>query len=192
MTAIDLPRGSLVRSRVVPGAGAVLAGALERELTGYAVLTSQSALLLEDDDAGVLTFEDGVPVVAYHTGSDAGGREALAAFPAAGPCRADCYALGVDHLAAVHDTPALRVPAGLPADRLAGDPALAERTRERAPAGRGAGTGTGTGTDDEEPDGGALAAFLDDEERIERLREEARAEAERRAAEWELTDELDG
>ena len=182
MTAIDLPRGSLVRSRVAPGTGTVLERALEGRLTGYAVLTPQSALLLGDDDAGVLTFADGVPVVAYHTGSDAVGREALAGFPTAGPCRADCYALGADHLAAVHDTPALRVPPGLPADRLAGDPALAERTRERAPADRRTG---------DDGSGDALAAFLADEERVERLREEARAEAERRAAEWELTGELD-
>jgi len=178
---IDLPRGTLVRSRVVPGAGAVLESALDDELTGYAVLTPQSTLLLDDADAGVFTFEDGVPVLAYHTG-DAGGREALAAFPTAGPCRADCYALDADRLAVVHDTPELRVPPGLPAERLAEDPPLAERTRERAPECREGEAASGAG---------ALAAFLADEERIDDLRAEARAEAERRAAEWDLTEEFD-
>ncbi|WP_254536957.1 hypothetical protein [Halomarina litorea] len=179
--ALDLPQGTLVRSRVVSGVGTVLADALERDLTGYAVLAPQSSLLLDDAGRGVVTFEAGVPVLAYHTASDVGGAEALADLPASGPCRAALYRLDTAHLETVHDTPALRVPPGMPAERLAGDHELAERTRERAPDDRG----------DAPSDGpGAVEAFLADEERIEAIRAEARSEAARRADEWGLDDQL--
>lgn len=75
------------------------------------------------------------------------------------------------------------MPPGMPAERLAGDPALADRTRERAPEGR-TGDASAEGT-------GAVAAFLEDEQRIGRIREEARAEAQRRAREWGLDDQLE-
>jgi hypothetical protein len=179
MTPLDLPVGTLVRSRVVAGVGRVLADALDRDLTGYAVLTPQSSLLLEEDGRGVLTFRDGVPVLAYHSGSDAGGTAALADLPTTGPCRAALYRLAERHLDAVHDTPSLRVPPAMPAERLAGDPALADRTRERAPADR-------LDSPVDAPD--AVEAFLADEERIEAIRTEARSEARRRASEWGLED----
>ena len=182
MTALDLPRGTLVRSRVVPDIGRTLRDALERDLTGYAVLARQSSLLLDDPGRGVLTFEDGVPTLAYHTESDAGGIEALAEFPATGPCRTALYRLDAAHLELVHDTPSLRVPPGMPAERLAGDPALADLTRERAPDDR-------LDAPSESP--GAVEAFLADEERIEAIRAEARTEAHHRADEWGLADQLD-
>jgi hypothetical protein len=165
---------------VVEGPGVALAAAFERSLTGYAVLTPQSGLLL-DDAAFVLTFEAGVPVLAYDVASDAGGTDALTAFDSAGPCRAELYDLPASALAAAHDTPDLRVPPGAPADHLAADAALADRCRERAP-------------DDREDDAGTdpLEAFLADEERIAAIQAEAEAEAERRAAEWGLDDHLDG
>ncbi len=178
---LDLPQGTLIRSRVVPGVERTLRDALDRGLTGYAVLVPGSSLLLGDSGRGVLTFEDGVPVLAYHTGSDAGGAEALADLPASGPCRTALYRLDAAHLAEVHDTPSLRVPPGTPAERLAGDPDLAERTRDRAPEGRCEVSDSGPG---------AVEAFLADEERIEAIRAEARTEAERRAEEWDLAGEL--
>lgn len=177
--ALHIPRGRLVRSRVVADVRSVLTDALDRGLTGYAVVEPQSALLLDDDGAGVLTFEDGVPVLAYHTGTDAGGPAGLASFAGAGPCHVDCYALDAAALAEAHDTPELRVPPGMPAERLAGDPALADRTRERAPEER---------DDATEPD--AVVAFLEDEERIEAIRAAARDEARRCAEEWGLDDHL--
>jgi hypothetical protein len=180
MDAELLADGRLVRSRVVSDVHELLSDVLERGLTGYAVLEPGESLLLDADGKGVLTFEEGVPVLAYHTATDDGGPPALAAF-GDGPYRADCYELGRGALAEVHDTPELRVPPGMPAERLAGDPALADRTRERAPDGRG----------EDASDTGAVAAFLEDEERIERIREEARAEAQRRAREWGLDDQLE-
>lgn len=178
-TGLHIPRGRLVRSRVVPDVRTVLVDALDRDLTGYVVVEPQSALLLGDDGAGVMTFEDGVPVLAYHTGTDEGGATGLAAFAGTGPCHVDCYELDASALAEAHDTPELQVPAGMPAERLAGDPALADRTRERAPDDRQAPT---------EPD--AVVAFLDDADRIEAIRREARDEARRRAEEWGLDDHL--
>lgn len=62
----------------------------------------------------------------------------------------------------------------MPAERLAGDAAFAEPTRAWA-------------TDDQAPDeNDALEAFLEDEAAVERLRESARCEAERRIEEWNL------
>ncbi|MWG33018.1 hypothetical protein [Halomarina oriensis] len=178
--SVDIPHGRLVYSRVVDDVGVALATAFERSLTGYAVLTPQSALLLDDAEC-VLTFEAGVPVLAYDVASDVGGTDALTAFSAGGPCRTELYDLPADALTVAHDTPELRVPPGAPADHLADDAALADRCRARAPDDR---------TDDPETD--PLEAFLADEERIAAIQEEARADAERRAAEWGLDDHLDG
>jgi len=177
---VGIPHGPLVHSWVVEGPGVALAAAFERSLTGYAVLTPQPGLLL-DDAAFVLTFEAGVPVLVYDVASDAGGNDALTAFDSAGPCRAELYDLPASALAAAHETPDLRVPPGAPADHLAVDAALADRCREHAP-------------DDREDDAGTgpLEAFLADEERIAAIQAEAEAEAERRAAKWGLDDHLDG
>jgi len=176
-----LPRGQLVRSRVVGDPATALATALDRDLTGYVVFEPGDALLLDADGRGVLTFEDGVPVLAYHTGTDAGGSEAIADFAVPGPYSVEAFELDPAALADLHDTPALRVPPGLPAERLAGDPALADRTRDVAPDDR-----VGTNDDASSP----VAAFLDDEEKVAAIREQARTEARNRAEEWGLTDAL--
>lgn len=180
-----VPRGRLVRSRVVDDPATALAVALDRSLTGYAVLEPQETLLLGDDARGVLTFEAGVPVVAYHTGTDRGGPSALGDLAMPGPYSADLYRLDRDALAPVHETDPLVVPPGMPADRLAGDPDLAERTRERA-AERTARGASAAGVE-EDP----VVAFLDDEEKIAAIQRRAREEAERRAEAWDLDDHLD-
>ena len=181
---MNLPTGRLVRSRVVDDPSVALAAALDRELTGYCVLAPQDALLLDADGKGVLTFESGVPVVAYHASTDRGGPAALADLAVPGPYSADLYELDADALAEVHDTPELQVPPGMAAERLAGDPDLAERTRATAPADRLAGTAV------EGESRSAVEAFLADEGKVEAIREQAREEARRRAEEWGLDDEL--
>ena len=174
---MKLPQGQLVRQRVVAGPGTPLANALDAELTGYARLESQDALLLDADGVGVLTFEGGVPVVAYHTGTDTAGSAALADIAVAGPYRLELYELDHQVLEEVHATEELQVPPDAPAERLAGDPALAARTRRAAPDRR---------AEDGDEETGAVVAFLEDEEKVERIRERAREEAEQRAAEWDL------
>lgn len=175
---MEIPRGDLVHSRVVDGPGEALRTVLSRGLTGYLVLEPSDRLLLADGVQGVITVEDGVPVVAY-AGDGAGGDAALASLSTPGPCRADCYSLAPDTLSDVHSTQALRVAPGAPARELADDPELAERTRERAPEGR-----------HREESHDAVAAFLADDERIAAIREDARSEARARAPEWGLEDQL--
>ncbi|MBP1988040.1 hypothetical protein [Halolamina salifodinae] len=175
---LDLPRGTLVRSRV--GVAGALEAALSRDLTGYARIEPDS--LLADGDPGVLTFADGVPVAAYcerGAKGDSRGVDALAALAVPGPCTVELYELPAGSLDRVHEQPSFTVPPGAPAEELADDATLAERTRERAP--------------EEATDRGgasALESFLEDEERIAAIQEEARAEAEKRAAEWGLDGEL--
>lgn len=171
---MKLPRGRLVRQRVVSSLGTPLARALDDGLTGYARLESQDALLLDAEGVGVVTFEDGVPTVAYHTGTDNGGETALSDIAVSGPHRLGLYELDADVLADVHDADDLCVPPGLPAEQLAGDPELAARTREQAPADRREETTTT----------GAVETFLDDEEKIAAIRGRAREEALDRADEW--------
>jgi len=175
---MKLPRGRLVRRRVVTSPATALDDALAADLTGYARLATQDALLLDADGVGVLTFEDGVPVAAYHTGTDAAGPDALADIAVAGPYRLELYELDAGELDAVHETESFRVGPGTPAERLAGDDDLAARTRKRAPpewVERESSPEEGTS---------AVEAFLDDEERIAQIRERAREQAEQRAAEW--------
>lgn len=175
-----LPRGQLVRSRVVADASTPLVDALDRALTGYVRLAPQESVLLDGDGVGVLTFEDGVPVVAYHPGTDRGGAAALADLAQPGPYSAELYRLAPADLAAAHEVAELQVPPGVPAERLGGDPALADRTREAAPDGRAVGG-----------DADPVASFLDDDEKIAAIRDQAREEAERRAAEWGLDGALE-
>ena len=177
---MNVPQGRLVRSRVVDDPGAVLTAALDRSLTGYAVLEPQDALLFDEGARGVVTFEAGVPVLVYDATSDRGGPDALADLAVPGPYRVELYELPPEDLAAAHDTPALRVPPAMPAERLAGDADLAARTREVAPPSRL----------DDEPPGSAVEAVLADEEKIEAIRAQAREEAQRRAEEWGLTSTL--
>ncbi len=70
---MNQPRGDLVRSRVVSDPATALTAVLERELTEYAVFEPQDSLLLDADGHGIVTFEAGVPLFAYHTGTDRGG-----------------------------------------------------------------------------------------------------------------------
>ncbi|MFW5949239.1 MAG: hypothetical protein ACOCSD_06535 [Halolamina sp.] len=177
--ALDVPRGRLVRSRV--GVAGALDAALDRDLTGYARIDPDS--LLAGSEPGVVTLEDGVPTAAYcerdgGEGGDSRGVGALAALAGPGPCAVELYELPDGALDEVHDVGEFSVPPGAPAAELADEPPLAERARERAP--------------DDAPKGGAsaLESFLQDEERIAAIQQEARAEAEERAAEWGLDGEL--
>jgi hypothetical protein len=176
---MNVPAGDLRRSRVVADAAVPLEAALDRRLTGYLALRPADPLA-PDDSGGIITVEDGVPVVAYHDGTDRGGTAALAPLSESGPYRAELYAAEVDGLAAVHEVEALRVAPGSPAEQVADAPDLARRTRERAPAARLSAEG-----DD------AVEAFLADEERIADIKRRARAEAERRASEWGFDDAVD-
>jgi len=179
-----LPQGNLLRRRVVADLSTPLSHALELSLTGYARLESGDALLLDADGVGVITFQRGVPVVAYHTGADSGGEAALADIAVTGPSRVELHELDADSLAEIHDAAELRVPPGLPAERLAGDASLAERIRKSAPASR-----RRDGSESSET--AAVEAFLEDEARIADIRERARDRATARATEWgfEIADE---
>jgi hypothetical protein len=168
-----LPVGRLVRSRVVDDPGTVLVEALDRGLTGYATLEPQGALLADEGSRGVLVFEAGVPRLAYHPRTG-GGEAALPEMAGPGPCRVEIHEASASALPAL-DAPGPSVDPGSPAERLAGDPDLAARTRRRAPDGDG---------------GSAVEAFLDDEAAIEAVRDAARTEAERHAEEWGLEGEL--
>lgn len=178
---LHIPRGELLRSRVVTDPATILRTALEERLTGYATVAPGETLLLDGEARGVLTFGDGVPVLAYDPATDDGGADALATLADPGPVRVELYRLPSSALAEAHETPALRVAPGAPAAELAGDPDLADRTREIAPAERRGGPDDG---------GNAVAAFLADEDRVAAIREQAREEATERAAEWGLEDAL--
>lgn len=175
-----IPEGELLRSRVVTDLAPALEDALDRRLDGYAVLAPRDVLLDDADDRGVLTFDGGVPALAYHAGTDRGGPPALADV-GAGPYRVELYAVDAAALDVPHAAAELRVPAGMPAERLAGDASLAERTRAVAST---------DCTAERDDDGGALEAFLEDEAAVAEIRESARVEAERRAEEWGFGDAI--
>ena len=185
-TTLAIPRGELLQSRVVADVGETLERVLDRELTGYATLVPQETLLSAGDARGVLTFETGVPVLAYDTATDRGGAAALASIAVPGPYRVELYAVARSKLEAAHATTALRVPPDAPATELADDPALAARTRDAAPADRWPDESGGG----ERGDGDAVTAFLADDDRIAAIREQAREEARARAAEWGLDEAL--
>ena len=173
---MNVPPGRLVRSRVRCDTAAVLREALDTALTGYATLEPRDALL-GSGGRGVLVFVGGVPTMAYHPDSEAGGPAALAKLGAPGPCRAELHAVPESDLPDPDADPSLRVPPGVPAERLAGAPELAARARRLA--------------SEEVPAGdSAVLAFLDDECKVEAIRENAREEAERRAEEWGFDDAL--
>ncbi|MEF8838420.1 MAG: hypothetical protein V5A24_01630 [Haloarculaceae archaeon] len=173
---MNLPRGSLLRKRVVADPATALATALDREVTGYLRLSPQDALLLEAEGTGIVTLAEGVPVVAYHTGTDRGGPVALGDMALPGPYGMALHGLDAEGLGPVHETEDFRVSPGMPAERLAGDPDLADRTRAAAPAAR-----LGESTVRQQS---AVEAFLEDEQKIRSLKERARTEARERAAEW--------
>ncbi|WP_266075614.1 hypothetical protein [Haladaptatus caseinilyticus] len=178
--------GELVRSRVVSDPATALSTVLERRLTGYAVFEPQDTLLLDADGHGIITFEAGVPVFAYHTGTGRGGPPALADLAVPGPYSIDLFRLRSDELDHVGANGNRRVPPGMPAERLAGDPELASRTRKCAPIDRQ------QALPDDEGDSpvSAVEAFLEDEEKIDAIRKQAREEAKRRAEEWGLDSQL--
>jgi len=121
---MKLPRGDLVASRVVDDYAVALRDALDDAVTGYLVLEPGSTLLTGDDDAGVLTLADGVPVLASHTGTERGGPGALADLAGPGPVQVDRRVVASTALAEVHDVDgrdALAVAPGEPARVLAGD-----------------------------------------------------------------------
>lgn len=180
---LRIPRGNLLRSRVVSDIGTTLSRALDRELTGYATLVPQETLLLSGDAKGVITFEDGVPVLAYNTVTDSGGPDALAELAVPGPYRVELYAVDAAALERAHEETALRVAPTAAATELADDQALADRTRAAAPDRRL------EDRSDSETD--AVAAFLGDDDRIEAIREQAQAEARSRAEEWGLDEALE-
>lgn len=187
LAAERVPRGDLVRARVAAAFADPLSAALDDELTGYLRVEPGEAVLGGGGDEAVITLDSGVPVLAYGAGPDADGPAALAGLAGAGPVRVESYRLPADALAWLHDPDAarsdpFRIAPDAPARELADDAALAARTRRAAPAERRERGG----------DHDALAAFLADEERVEAVREQARAEAEARAAEWGLTDQLGG
>ncbi|WP_049971436.1 hypothetical protein [Haladaptatus cibarius] len=187
---MNLPRGELVRSRVVSHPATMLETVLERELTGYAVFEPQDSLLLDAEGHGIITFEAGIPNLVYHTGTNRGGSVALADLAMPGPYSIDLFRLSGDELASVEGGERneydWEIPPGMPAKRLAGDPELADRTREQAPTERN--RLTSDGETDDPPS--AVEAFLENDEKIDAIREQAREEAQRRAEEWGLNDQL--
>ncbi|MFC7229531.1 hypothetical protein N0B31_19190 [Salinirubellus salinus] len=173
---MDVPPGRLVRSRVQCDASAVLREALDTSLTGYAALEPRDALL-GGGGRGLLVFRDGVPTMAYHPDSGAGGAAALAKLAGPGPCRAELHAVDAAALPDADGAAEFRVPPGMPAERLAGAPELAARARRLA-------------TEEAPETDSAVLAFLEDERKVEAIRENAREEAERRAEEWGFDDAL--
>ncbi|RRJ27878.1 hypothetical protein [Halocatena pleomorpha] len=189
MTELVLPQGRLLRSRVVSDVHTVLLAALDRSLTGYAVVVPSRTNAAGN---GAFTFDQGVPVLVYHAGTDTGGERALAAFKDVGPCRIDLYALSRERLRSIHDGSTLSVPPALPATYLTGDRTLTVRTRKRAARRSDTDIDTDSTGDDTTPpaDHDAVTAFLADADRIETLREQARDEARQRAKEWDLDEQL--
>lgn len=177
---MNLPQGRLLRQRVLDTVETVLADALERELTGYARLEPQETLLLSADRAGVLSFENGVPVAAYHTNPDRAGADALTEIASHGPYRLGLYALDSGGLDRLHRDDSVRVPPGLPAEVLGGDQQLIERTRAAAPTERIENIET------EQSGLDTVEAFLEDKSRIDGIKTRAQSEAESRADDWNL------
>jgi hypothetical protein len=169
-----IPDGELLRSRVVTALAPALSDVLDRRIDGYALVSSRDTLLGGDDESGVITFEEGVPILAYHSRTDRGGPPALDDIGSP-PYQFELYALEADTLELPHRTEELRVSPGMIAERLASDPDLADRTREVA--------GDACETSDD-----TVEAFLEDEAAIEEIRQSAREEALDRAEEWDFAD----
>ena len=179
---MNISEGQLKRSQVVAEFGPVLAELLAEQLTGYSRIEPGDSVVLEADGAGVLTFNSGVPVAAYHTASDATGEAALEELSRLGPFSIEVYTASTAVLNTVQETDAALIPPERPAELLAGDPTLADRTRAQASTAQLDRTREAT----EE----ALISFLSDEKRIEQIRREAKQQARRRAQRWGLDAEL--
>ncbi|MFB6266847.1 MAG: hypothetical protein ABEI31_04240 [Halodesulfurarchaeum sp.] len=172
---MTLPSGQPCFDRVVMSVEEPLEVALERELTGYGVVVPQAGLLGDGPGEGVIWFDDGIPIRARHTASGRTGSEALADIAETGPYRVRLVAASRSADAATGPD----LPPGAPAERLAGNEGLAKRTREAA-------SHHHDGEPADELD--AVEAFLADQEKIEAIQRQARAEARQRAAEWGLED----
>lgn len=168
---MSLPEGQPCFDRVVMAVDDPLAEALDREMTGYGVIVPQAGLLGEGTGKGILWFDAGIPVDARHTGTGRTGSEALADVAATGPFRVRLVEAALPPDVAKREP----LPPGAPAERVAGNGALAARTREAADR-------DDERVQDDELD--AVEAFLADEEKIEAIQEQAAAEARRRAEEW--------
>ncbi|WP_182021554.1 hypothetical protein [Haloquadratum walsbyi] len=178
----QIPTGDLCRSRTDADIAETLISALNRSLTGYVVFEPQQSILAGEDDRAVITFEQGVPMAAYHTDNDVVGSEAIDALSDSGTPHVDVHTLPAAALMSIHRdvTDTFAVAPTAPARHLTNDATLVERTRNVAPQTRVDGTDTQT----------AVEAFLADTDRIESIKQEARAEAAARAAEWGFTDQL--
>ncbi len=168
---MSLPSGQPCFDRVVMSVDEPLAEALERELTGYGVIIPQAGLLGEATGKGILWFDRGVPCSARHTGTGRTDSEALADIAETGPYRVRLVDVVLPETVRERDSLA----PGAAAERVAGDPELAERTRRAA---------GGTASTDPDAELDAVEAFLADEDKIEAIQQQAAAEARTRAAEW--------
>lgn len=179
----QIPTGDLCRSRTDADIAETLVSALDRSLTGYIVFEPQQSILAGDDDRAVITFEQGVPMAAYHTDNDVVGSQAIDALSDSGTPHVDVYTLPATALMSIHRdvTDTFAIAPTAPARRLTDNATLVERTRNAAPQTRVTGTDTQT----------AVEAFLADTDQIESIKQEARAEAAARAAEWGFTDQLE-
>jgi hypothetical protein len=148
----SVPRGSLAWARTVGSLDATLGRVLRDELTGYVVVESGAGLVVGDPTHGVLTFVDGVPVLAYAVDSpavvegdstvDAVGPDALTALVGPGPARVEVYSVPTEEMASLHaagesterdeSAASCRVSPDAPALAFDGSRALVRRTRERA------------------------------------------------------------
>lgn len=177
---LSIPRGRLLRSQCVPDIRAVLIAAFERELTGYTIVEPTEPPLRDEQGTVVFTYEHGLPLCVYHTESGRGGQRVLSELAAIGPYRLDLYALSTDQVRPLCERTELRVPPVLPAERLCGDPELADRVNRRLSESET------IGAIEEHETTEGVAAFLDDAAGIEAIKNAARAQAERKATEWDL------
>lgn len=168
---MTLPEGPPCFDRVVMAVDEPLGEALDRTLTGYGEVVPQAGLLGDGVGSGIIWFEDGVPVGARHSGTGRTGSAALADIAETGPYRVRL--VETDLPTRVRDRESL--PPAAPAEQLAGNEPLAERTRCAADS---------PPTDDSEAELDAVEAFLADEAKIEAIQQQAAAEARRRAEEW--------
>lgn len=168
---MTLPEGQPCFDRVVMAVDGPLGEALERSLTGYGEIVPQAGLLGDGVGAGIIWFEDGIPIRARHSGTGRTGSAALADIAETGPYRVRL----VEATLPDRIDGARTLPPAAPAERLAGDESLAERTREVA---------GDSPTEDSEAEIDAVEAFLADDAKIEAIQQQAAAEARRRAEEW--------
>ncbi|MFW5965522.1 MAG: hypothetical protein ACOCP3_02080 [Halodesulfurarchaeum sp.] len=164
------PDGQTRFDRVVMSVDEPLREALDRRLSGYAEIVPQAGLLGDAVGRCVLDFDAGVPVRARHTGTGRTGSQALADIAETGP-----YHVRLVETERTDWIEPDGLPPAAPAERVAGDSDLAERTRSRADV-------PDPAESTEELD--AVEAFLADEEKIEAIQNRAAMEARQRAEEW--------